>query len=149
VLHLRSLTKDHALAGLRAGFAIGPPPVIAALEHVRVPWAASRVAQAAAVAALSDAAAAHVADTMMRLRAEAAALAEWCTTRGMGSVPSDTHYVLLDVGDATAARAALRAGSGIAVRDCRSFGLPAHIRVAARTPSENTALRAALRSLDV
>jgi histidinol-phosphate/aromatic aminotransferase/cobyric acid decarboxylase-like protein len=124
--------------------------VIAALDRVRVPWAASSVAQAAAVAALSDAAVAHVADTMTRLRAEAGALAEWWrAARGTPTVPSATHYVLLDVGDASRARAALRERAAIAVRDCRSFGLPAHIRVAARTPPENDALRAALRSLDV
>jgi histidinol-phosphate/aromatic aminotransferase/cobyric acid decarboxylase-like protein len=144
VLHLRSMTKDHALAGLRVGFAIGPAPVIAALDRARVPWAASSVAQAAAIAALSDSATAHVHETMTRLRADAAALAE-----GRAARPSATHYFLLDVGDAARVRATLRARAGIAVRDCRSFGLPAHIRVAARTPPENAALSVALRSLDV
>jgi histidinol-phosphate/aromatic aminotransferase/cobyric acid decarboxylase-like protein len=138
VLHLRSMTKDHALAGLRVGFAIGPAAMIAALDGVRVPWAASSVAQAAAVAALSDAAAVHVRETTSRLRAEARALAEWCGGR---AVRSDTHYLLL--------RGVRTTGAGIAVRDCRSFGLPTYIRVAARTPPENTALRAVLRTYDV
>jgi histidinol-phosphate/aromatic aminotransferase/cobyric acid decarboxylase-like protein len=131
VLHLRSLTKDHALAGVRVGFAIGPAGVIAAIEGVRVPWAASSVSQAAAVAALSDEAQAHVARSVMRLRAEAG---RW----GLANVPSATHYCLLPV------RADCIAQADIAVRDCRSFGLPSYIRVAARTPPENAALRAAL-----
>src|ERR1700722_14050854 len=138
-LHLRSMTKDHALAGLRVGFAIGPARVIEALDRVRVPWAASSLAQAAAVAALSDSATAHVVDTMARLRDHAAAL-----VRGLRSVPSATHYFLLH-----GVRATNLARAGIAVRDCRSFGLPAYVRVAARTPPENAALCAALRTLDV
>ena len=144
VLHLRSMTKDHALAGLRVGFAVGPVPVIAALERVRVPWAASSVAQAAAVAALSEAAQAHVTRTLALLRAEARAIGGNGTT-----TYSSTHYFLMHVGDAACVRATLRARAAIAVRDCRSFGLPAYIRVAARTPPENAALVAALRSLDV
>jgi histidinol-phosphate/aromatic aminotransferase/cobyric acid decarboxylase-like protein len=144
VLHLRSMTKDHALAGLRVGFAIGPAPVVAALESVRVPWAASSVAQAAAVAALSDSAQAHVTRTLALLRAEARVMEGKRT-----SVHSSTHYFILPVGDAACVRATLRARTGIAVRDCRSFGLSAYIRVAARTPPENAALVAALRSLDV
>jgi histidinol-phosphate/aromatic aminotransferase/cobyric acid decarboxylase-like protein len=136
VLHLRSLTKDHALAGVRVGFAIGPAALIDGIDEVRVPWAASSVAQAAAVAALSDSALAHVTESIARLRADTGS---W----GIAGVPSSTHYCLLPV------RAACLIGTGIAVRDCRSFGLPSYIRVAARTPPENAVLRAALRSLHV
>jgi histidinol-phosphate/aromatic aminotransferase/cobyric acid decarboxylase-like protein len=136
VLHLRSLTKDHALAGVRVGFAVGPATIIAAMEGVRVPWAASSVAQAAAVAAFSDAAQAHVAQTVGRLRAD---VGGW----GVGGLPTATHYCVVPM------RAAGFEGTGIAVRDCRSFGLPSYIRVAARTPPENAALRAAMRSMHV
>jgi histidinol-phosphate/aromatic aminotransferase/cobyric acid decarboxylase-like protein len=133
VLHLRSLTKDHALAGVRVGFAIGPAATIAALERVRVPWIVSAPAQAAAIAALTDEADAHVCRTIALLRRSAADLWAWCDGVGIERVPSDTHYGLL------------RAGArGIMVRDCTSFGLPGWIRVAVRTEPENDTLRQGL-----
>jgi histidinol-phosphate/aromatic aminotransferase/cobyric acid decarboxylase-like protein len=133
VLHLRSLTKDHALAGVRVGFAIGPAVTIAALNRVRVPWMVSAPAQAAAVAAMTDEAEAHVRRTIAQLRHSAADLWAWCDERGITRVPSDTHYGLLR------ARA-----PGMMVRDCTSFGLPGWIRVAVRTDPENAILRRGL-----
>jgi histidinol-phosphate/aromatic aminotransferase/cobyric acid decarboxylase-like protein len=133
VLHLRSLTKDHALAGVRVGFAIGPAATIAALERVRVPWMVSAPAQAAAIAALTDEAEAHVCRTIALLRQSAAELWAWCDDVGIERVPSDTHYGLLR------ARA-----KGIQVRDCTSFGLAGWIRVAVRTEPENAVLRRGL-----
>jgi histidinol-phosphate/aromatic aminotransferase/cobyric acid decarboxylase-like protein len=143
VVHLRSLTKDHALAGVRVGFAIGPAAVIAAIEGVRVPWAASSVAQAAGAAALSDSARAYVLETTRTLRASAAAL--FSGSRTNATLATATHYGLIRVGDGRRVRDALLGEDGIGVRDCRSFGLPAYIRVAARTAGENAALAAALR----
>lgn len=134
VLHLRSLTKDHALAGVRVGFAIGPTSTIAALNRVRVPWMVSAPAQAAAIAALTDEAEAHVCRTIALLRQSASDLWSWCDDVGIERVPSDTHYGLLR------ARA-----TGIQVRDCTSFGLPDWIRVAVRTEPENAVLRRGLR----
>ena len=133
VLHLRSLTKDHALAGIRVGFAIGPAATIFALERVRVPWMVSAPAQAAAIAALTDEAEAHVCRTIALLRQSAAALWAWCDAVGITRVPSDTHYGLLRT-----------RAHGIMVRDCTSFGLPGWIRVAVRTDPENVVLRQGL-----
>jgi histidinol-phosphate/aromatic aminotransferase/cobyric acid decarboxylase-like protein len=133
VLHLRSLTKDHALAGVRVGFAIGPSSIIAALNRVRVPWMVSAPAQAAAIAALTDEAEAHVCRTIALLRQSAADLWSWCDDVGIERGPSDTHYGLLHT-----------RATGIQVRDCTSFGLPSWIRVAVRTEPENAVLRRGL-----
>ena len=133
VLHLRSLTKDHALAGIRVGFAIGPSTIVTAMDRVRVPWMVSAPAQAAAVAALTDEAEAHVCHTIALLRESAAHLWAWCDQVGIERKPSDTHYGIL--------RARAR---GIMVRDCTSFGLPGWIRVAVRTQPENAVLRRGL-----
>ncbi len=137
VLHLRSITKDHALAGLRVGFAIGPAHRIAALSRVRVPWTVSAPAQAAAAAAMTNEAEAHVTRTIALLRAHAAELWRHCDAAGIRRVPSDTHYGLLRAH-----------ANGVSVRDCRSFGLPGWIRVAVRTPPENAALTRALGARD-
>jgi histidinol-phosphate aminotransferase len=143
-LHLRSLTKDHALAGVRAGYLVGPLALVAAVERARVPWAASAPTQAAVVAACAPDAHAHVRRTTGTLRADAAALRDACRSLGARPVVSDVHYFLLDVGDAAAVAGLLRARHAIKVRDCRSFGLPGHVRIAARTPGENRLLLDAL-----
>lgn len=140
VLHLRSLTKDHALAGVRVGFGIGPPPVMQALARVRVPWSVSAAAQAAALATVTSDAQTHVQRTTTMLRAERLRLGDACARLGFTAEPSDTHYFLLPVAHAASFRTTVLRTAGIAVRDCTSFGLPDQVRIAARTPAENDAL---------
>lgn len=144
VLHLRSITKDHALAGVRASFAVGPTDVIEALASAQIPWTASSAAHAAAVAAMSDEAHAHVSRTTALLRAEAARVAGAIRDIGYSVRSSTTHFFLIHVGQATDCRDALVRNDHLLVRDCTSFGLPAWIRVAARTPAENDVLIGAL-----
>jgi histidinol-phosphate aminotransferase len=146
VLHLRSLTREHALAGVRAGFAVGPESIVRALERGRPPWPVSTVAQAAAVAALTDAGTAHVAETTARLRFERELLEAAFARLRLPTVRSATHFLLAAVGDAAALAARLRGEHAVRVRDCASFGLPGHVRVAARTPAENNVLVAALEA---
>jgi histidinol-phosphate aminotransferase len=54
VVVTRSLSKSYALAGMRLGLAIARPEVIAALNKIRDHYNLDRLAQAAAVAALTD-----------------------------------------------------------------------------------------------
>lgn len=147
VLCIRSVTKDHALAGVRAAFAVGPPPVVEALERARPPWAASTAAQAAAVAALTDGAEAHLKAVLPRLRFERELLEGGFARLRLPTVRTATHYFLAAVGDARALSGHLLEEHGIRVRDCTSFGLPGHVRVAARTPPENHALLDALEAV--
>jgi cob(I)alamin adenosyltransferase len=144
VLHLRSVTKDHALAGVRAAFAVGSREVIRAMECARIPWVASAAAQAAGCASMTDTAAAHVQRTVSILRAEAMRLMKGCSRLGLDTRPTSTHFFVVDVGNAPRVQATLLRDAGIWVRECTSFGLPAWIRVAARTPAENDVLLAAL-----
>jgi len=53
VVVLRTFSKAYGLAGLRVGYAVGDPEVITALGKVYVPFTASTLAQAAAIASLS------------------------------------------------------------------------------------------------
>jgi cobyrinic acid a,c-diamide synthase len=54
VLVLRSLTKTWGLAGLRAGYAVGDPAAITALERQQAPWAVSTPAAVAMIACVSQ-----------------------------------------------------------------------------------------------
>jgi len=51
---VRTLSKSHALAGIRVGYALAHPEVIGALDRVRDSYNVSRLSQAAAIAALND-----------------------------------------------------------------------------------------------
>ncbi|MEO3759972.1 pyridoxal phosphate-dependent aminotransferase [Mycobacterium sp. B14F4] len=55
VVVLRTFSKAYGLAGLRVGYAIGDPDVITALSKVYVPFTATSVSQAAAIASLDAA----------------------------------------------------------------------------------------------
>jgi histidinol-phosphate aminotransferase len=51
---LRTLSKAYALAGIRVGYALADPAVIALLDRVRDSYNVSRLSQTAALAAISD-----------------------------------------------------------------------------------------------
>ena len=51
---VRTLSKAHALAGIRVGYALAAPEVIEALDRVRDSYNVSRLSQAAALAAIAD-----------------------------------------------------------------------------------------------
>jgi histidinol-phosphate/aromatic aminotransferase/cobyric acid decarboxylase-like protein len=135
VVWVRSLTKDHSLAGLRVGFAVAPPEVVQRLERERPPWSVNALAQAAAIAATTDAAVRFVDETRARLLADRAHLEDSLRALDLRVHPSDTIFCLVDLGRrvrASELRESLLARHGILVRDATSFGLPHHVRLAAR-----------------
>jgi len=144
LLLLRSMTKDHALAGLRLGYAVACPGIIGSLGRVRAPWSVNAAAQAAGLAAL------EVREQVEKARqvvAEARAyLVERLSALGLGVVPSTANFLLVRVGDGSAFRAALLS-RGICVRDCASFGLPAYVRIGVRTLPECRKLVEAAREV--
>ena len=144
VVLLRSMTKDHALAGARLGYMVTVPPIVEAVRRLQPSWSVSVVAQAVGLAALTDdahvtAARALVVEAKAYLRAQLNAL-------GLRVLDSAANFMLVRVDDAVELRRELLC-RGIAVRDCASFGLPAYIRIAVRRPDECERLIAALRSV--
>lgn len=141
ILVLRSMTKAYALAGLRLGYAVGAPDVLAALQRARPPWSVNALAQAAGIAALQDTA--HLTSCLARIAQAKPDLIAGLHALGLRPVPSTTHFFLVRVGNGAVCRQALL-GRGILVRDCASFGLSEYIRVATRRPEENAHLLTAL-----
>jgi histidinol-phosphate aminotransferase len=151
-LVFRSLTKTWALAGLRAGYALGASDVLARLAAPRPPWPVSTPALEAVIACSAPAAVAEAeraARDLERRRAEqGAALA---AVAGVAVLPGRAPFLLLRLPDGRGeeVRHALRA-AGIAVRRGDTFpGLgPDHVRVAVRDAAAvgrlTTALTAAL-----
>src|SRR5438132_3002858 len=118
-----SLTKVFACPGLRVGYVHADPAVIARLADRQPRWA------------LNGLAAALVPDLLARvdLPAWAAATARRraaLTAALPGAERSDANFALVRVEEGAAAARARLAHHGVLVRDCTSFGLPGHIRVA-------------------
>jgi histidinol-phosphate/aromatic aminotransferase/cobyric acid decarboxylase-like protein len=141
LLILRSMTKDYALAGLRLGYAVCDPDVIANMQKVKPPWSVNALAQSAGEAALADQA--YLQTCMTRLQTDKVKLITDLTDLGYQPQPSATHYFLLNVGNGAVFRARLLQ-KGVLVRDCASFGLPEYVRIATRSEEDNGRLLAAL-----
>jgi histidinol-phosphate aminotransferase len=132
---LRSLTKLHAIPGLRAGYLLAPAPLAARLRDQRPGWSVNVLALAAiaAIVARPEHAAAVARDTAQR-RAD---LTERLQQLPGATVhPGAANFVLVDLPGGGAAAARLRE-QGIAVRPCASFpGLTAdHLRLTVRDPA--------------
>jgi histidinol-phosphate/aromatic aminotransferase/cobyric acid decarboxylase-like protein len=142
VLCVRSLTKEHALPGLRVGYAIGAPSLLARLNARRPSWMVSTLAQAAVVAACEQTA--YVADVRERLLHGAGELAAGCRALGLAVVPSVSHFFVVRVAQADTLRQRLLKRHGVVVRSCSSFGLPNHVRLAGCAEPERKRALAAL-----
>jgi histidinol-phosphate aminotransferase len=144
VVLLRSMTKDHALAGLRLGYALASPEVIAALKKVQPSWSVNAAAQVAGLAALSDKD--HLRETLPKIAEAKAYLLEELTRLGLRVVPSAANFLLVEVGDGRDLRRRLLS-HGLMVRDCSSFSLPEYVRIAVRRLEECRRLIKTLRQL--
>lgn len=127
---VRSMTKDYALTGLRLGYALASEQVIARLAAFQPDWSVNGLAQAAGLVALADT------GYLPRARKVVTQAREFLADRlgGLGLTvhPSSANFLLVNVGDGGLWRDKLMR-RGIFVRDCASFGLPAHIRVGVRS----------------
>lgn len=139
---VRTFSKIYGLAGLRVGYGVSDRETIDLLNRPRHPFNVSAVAQAAALAALDDTA--HV-DTTRRINAEGLAyLTRELPALGFRVWPSETNFVLADVGRG-AHDALLR--EGVIVRPMAGFGLADHVRITVGLPEENERLVKTLRRL--
>jgi histidinol-phosphate aminotransferase len=133
VVVLRSLTKTWSLAGLRAGYALGSPEVLARLTAARPHWPVGTLQLEAITACCAPEAveaAAAGARAIAVLRGE---LVAGLIAAGADVVDGCAPYVLFTVPDAVLVRKHLEA-NGIAVRRCDTFfGLDGqYLRVAVR-----------------
>jgi histidinol-phosphate aminotransferase len=132
---VRSMTKTWGLAGLRVGYLLGPPDLVAALGAAQPAWPVSSLALAAVEACCTPAAIAEADAAAIRLDGcRSALLAGLARRPGVRVVaPSATSFLLLRVVGGETVRLRLR-DAGIAVRRGDTFpGLTAdHLRVAVR-----------------
>jgi histidinol-phosphate/aromatic aminotransferase/cobyric acid decarboxylase-like protein len=118
-----SLTKVYACPGLRVGYVHADPAVIARLAQRQPRWSLNGLAAALVPELLARADLPAWAAATARRRAALAATIP-------GVEPSDANFALVRVEDGAATARTRLAQQGVLVRDCTSFGLPGHVRVA-------------------
>ncbi|SNS65887.1 histidinol-phosphate aminotransferase [Geodermatophilus pulveris] len=148
LLVVRSLTKTWGLAGLRVGYALGPPDLVAALAAQQPHWPVSTPALAALAACTTPAARAEAEGAARELAGHRAALLAALPPGVEVLGTPRSSFVLLRVPGGARVRAALRA-RGWAVRRGDTFpGLsPDHLRVAVRDPGTSVAFAADLAAI--
>jgi histidinol-phosphate aminotransferase len=149
IVVIRSLTKTWGLAGLRAGYVLAAPDVIAQLAAGQPPWPVSAPALTACIATASAAALREADAWATELASERAHLvARLAELASVQVVPdASASFVLLDTGIADV-RTRLHA-CGFAVRRGETFpGLaPGWIRVAVRDAETSDRFALALREV--
>jgi histidinol-phosphate aminotransferase len=141
LLLMRTFSKIYGLAGLRLGYGIGHPDLIAAFEKVRQPFNINSIAQAGALAALDDEE--HIRRTRQNNASGLEFLADAFRRLNLQFVPSYANFVLVKVGDGQRVFEDLQ-GKGIVVRPMGGYKLPQWIRISVGTPQENTRVAEAL-----
>jgi histidinol-phosphate aminotransferase len=143
----RTFSKAYALAGLRVGFAIADPGLIAVMERVRESFNVNSAGLAAAQAALGDDE--HLEWVIARNAEQREALAAALRTRGLTVFPSQTNFLLTqfaEPGDHTrvASIEAALCDAGVVLRPMAGYGLAHCLRITVGNADENRRLLSAL-----
>ncbi|MGC8916523.1 MAG: histidinol-phosphate transaminase [Thermoanaerobaculum sp.] len=147
VVVLRTFSKIYGLAGIRIGYAVSSPEVVATLNRVRSPFNTSSLAQAAALAALDDeewatASRTHNLQELAFLEGELA-------RRGVKFTPSVTNFVLIEFEEDVQKLFLEFQKRGVIIRPVGGPGLVNCARVSVGTRKENLRFLQALDALVV
>jgi histidinol-phosphate aminotransferase len=145
---IRTLSKAHALAGIRVGFAIARPETLAPILSFRAPASVGTVSAALATASLTrpELASANVA----RITAQRKRLADELSTIGWRPYPSQANFILTRFSSPQSAAAA---GEALLRKGLvpRAFGLDHpladYLRLTVRSAEENDRLIDAARGI--
>jgi histidinol-phosphate aminotransferase len=131
---MRTFSKIFGLAGLRLGYGIGHPDLIATLEKTRQPFNINSIAQACALAALDDS------EHMRKTRENNACGLDFFQRAfrdlKLEYVPSFANFILVRVGEGQRIFEAMQK-QGVIVRPMGGYQLPEWIRISVGTPQEN------------
>ncbi|MGH3470426.1 MAG: histidinol-phosphate transaminase [Nocardioidaceae bacterium] len=118
---LRTFSKAYGLAGLRVGYAVGPPRVAEAIRKCSLPFGVSQIAQVAAVASLD--ADAEMRERVAALVAERARVLERLDDQGWSIPDAQGNFIWLGLGDRSSDFAADCETAGVAVRPFQGDGV--------------------------
>jgi cobyrinic acid a,c-diamide synthase len=139
-LVLRSLSKTWGLAGLRVGYVVGDPTLIARLAQAQPPWPISAPAVAAMLATSSGDALTEAAERYRELAGHREYLVTALAAAGFATLPSAAPFVLVDTSPCgpRSVRPAL-AEAGYAVRRGETFPGLGQTWIRIRVPAPHVA----------
>jgi histidinol-phosphate aminotransferase len=140
---MRTFSKIYGLAGLRLGYGIGHPDLIAEFEKIRQPFNINAVAQAGALAALDDTA--HAEKTRRINSRGLKFYARAFRKLGLEFIPSSANFILVRVGEGQRVFNEMQR-LGVIVRPMGGYQLPEWIRISIGTPKENKRCLEALKT---
>ncbi len=145
VVGLRTFSKAYGLAGLRIGYGIMPVDVAEVLSRVRPPFNVNLPAQAAAAAALDDAA--FLNETLRVVHAGVDYLQRALADLGLVCQPTQSNFIMVRVPGEGRQFFASLLDRGVIVRPLASYGFADCIRVSVGRPEENQRFVEALRQV--
>ena len=144
VIVLRTFSKSHGIAGLRLGYGIANPEVLAPLMACSESFPVNRLAQIAGIAALEDRE--FLEQTVAANRAGREYLYRMCDRLDLFYLPSHGNFVLVHIGPAAQTVFELLLRQGIIVRTCVAYDLPEFLRISVGTAEQNERLARGLEA---
>jgi len=142
VMIMRSFSKAYGIAGIRLGYGIATPEILAPLQRVKEPFAVNLLAQAAGIAALSDKAFLHKTVTANDI-GRRLLYAEF-DRLGLQYLKSHTNFILVELGPEACALQQQLLRQGVIVRPCTNYDLPEYLRITVGDQGQNARLIEAL-----
>jgi histidinol-phosphate aminotransferase len=138
LLTLRTFSKLYGLAGLRIGYGVSCPAIIADLDKTRLPFNVNSLAQAAGVAALADKA---FVEKTLRNNAEGKRyLYREFERLGLEYYRTQANFIFVNLRRDCQPVFNRLMDQGVTVRPLTSFGFEQAIRVTVGTPDQNRLL---------
>lgn len=135
---LRTFSKAYGIAGIRMGYAIASPELLAPLRACSESFPVNLLAQVAGEAALKDP---EFLKRTVAMNAEGRQfLSREFDRLGLPYVPSQTNFLLVQVGPRAKQVYTELLKRGVIVRPCTGYELPEHLRITVGEPGQNKRL---------
>ncbi len=145
VVVLRTFSKAYGIAGIRLGYGIAHPALLAPLRASTESFPVNRLAQVAGLAALDDDE--FMARTVATNAAGRAYLYREFDRLGLIYAASHTNFILVQVGPKAKDIFQELLKHGVIVRPCTGYDLPEHLRVSIGAEPQNARFIAALAEI--
>jgi len=144
VMIIRTFSKIYGLAGIRLGYAIAAPEILAPLNKVKEPFAVNLLAQAAGAAALEDKE--FLKKTVADNHAGRVYLYGEFERLKLPYIRSHTNFVLVKIGPKAIVLQEMLLKKGVIVRPCTGYDLPQFLRITVGNKEQNIRLIETLES---
>jgi histidinol-phosphate aminotransferase len=145
VVLLKTFSKAHGLAGLRAGYGIGPARLMSLFAPARTIFSVSSLAQVMAAAALRDAE--HISAAVENNWQQVEFLAGELEKLKFSIPMTWANFLFCELGRDAENFAGRLLAAGVSVQPLGSWGAPTAIRISIGTPEQNQSLLTAMQAL--